>query len=110
MALKLWSGERVVISCWLEGGGYETSMENIERLKPLLVRARNDATRDVEHARADRGPNQDAAAHTPALDFIKAFEVGAGRYSSASLHPQDVNLNPGSRQSEHGFDRELSLY
>jgi hypothetical protein len=78
MALKLWSGERVVISCWLEGGGYETSMENIERLKPLLVRARNDATRDVERARADRGPNQDAAAHTPALDFIKAFEVARG--------------------------------
>jgi integrase len=63
----------------LESGGYETSMENIERLKPLLVRARNDATRDVELARA--GDYEKIAdltkmppRTTPALDFMRAFE------------------------------------
>jgi hypothetical protein len=63
----------------LESGGYQTSMENIERLEPLLVRARNDAARDVELARA--GDYEKIAdltkippRTTPALDFMKAFE------------------------------------
>jgi hypothetical protein len=36
----------------LESGGYDASMNNIERLKPLLVQARKEAIADVEHARA----------------------------------------------------------
>jgi hypothetical protein len=36
---------------WLEKGGYDASIENIERLKPLLLRARNEAAKDVERAR-----------------------------------------------------------
>ncbi|WMT76319.1 DUF6538 domain-containing protein [Bradyrhizobium sp. Ash2021] len=64
---------------WLESGGYEASMENIERLKPLLVRARNEATKDVERALAGDyrpSPELEGAPRrtTPALDFIRAFE------------------------------------
>ncbi len=64
---------------WLEKGGYEVSMENIERLKPLLLRARNEATKDVERARAgDYQPSRDLEGlprrTTPGLDFVRAFE------------------------------------
>ncbi|OSJ32167.1 hypothetical protein BSZ19_20240 [Bradyrhizobium japonicum] len=63
----------------LERGGYEVSVENIELLKPLLVRARNEATKDVERARSGdyalsadlRGVPQRT---TPALDFVREFE------------------------------------
>ena len=63
----------------LESGGYEVSMANIERLVPLLVRARKEAAQDVEHARvgdyekiADLTKIPPRA--TPALDFIATFE------------------------------------
>jgi integrase len=63
----------------LEGGGYEVSFENIERLKPLLIRARNEATKDVERAlTGDYRPSPELEGiprrTTPALDFISAFE------------------------------------
>ncbi|MET4322581.1 DUF6538 domain-containing protein [Bradyrhizobium sp. RT5a] len=63
----------------LQGAGYDTTAENVERLVPLLVRARKEAARDVEHARAgeydkvvdlSRVPPRT----TPVLDFIDAFE------------------------------------
>jgi hypothetical protein len=63
----------------LESGGYDASMANIERLKPLLVQARREAIEDVEHARAGEYKKiADLSSipprTTPALDFIKAFE------------------------------------
>ncbi|MDP3074883.1 DUF6538 domain-containing protein [Bradyrhizobium sp.] len=64
---------------WLEKGGYEVSTENVERLKPLLLRARNEATKDVERALAgDYRPSPEVEGApqrtTPALDFITKFE------------------------------------
>ena len=69
---------------WLEKGGYEASMENIERLKPLLIRARNEATKDVERALAgDYRPSLELEGAprgtTPALDFIRSFEEYAAK-------------------------------
>jgi integrase len=63
----------------LESGGYDVSMKNIERLKPLLIQARKEAIEDVEHARAGEYKKiADLSSipprTTPALDFIKAFE------------------------------------
>lgn len=63
----------------LEAGGYESSPANVERLVPLLIRARREAAADVEHARVgefheladlDQFPKRT----TPALDFHAAFE------------------------------------
>lgn len=63
----------------LESGGYEASPANIERLVPLLIRARREAASDVEHARIgefdeltdlDKFPKRT----TPALDFLTEFE------------------------------------
>jgi site-specific recombinase XerD len=63
----------------LERGGYELSFDNVERLVPLLVKARKDAAQDVEHARA--GEYEKIAdlskippRTTPALDFLRTFE------------------------------------
>jgi hypothetical protein len=63
----------------LESGGYDASFANIERLVPLLIKARKEAAQDVEHARAgeyekladlSRAPSRT----TPALDLIDGFE------------------------------------
>jgi hypothetical protein len=63
----------------LDRGGYDTSMANVERLMPLLAKARTEAASDVEYARdgkyekiADLTKIPPRAA--PALDFVKAFE------------------------------------
>ena len=68
----------------LESGGYQASMENIERLVPLLVKARREAAQDVEHARV--GEYEKIAdltkipeRTTPALDFVAAFEEYAAK-------------------------------
>lgn len=63
----------------LEEGGYGASPENLDRLKPLLLKARADAARDVEHARLgeyDRVTDLSKmpARTTPVLDFLAAFE------------------------------------
>ena len=81
LRMHLWDEESVELDAidLLEGGGYDASMENVERLKPLLIQARKEAIEDVEHARA--GEYKKIAdlsvippRTTPALDFIKAFE------------------------------------
>ena len=64
---------------WLERGGYDVSIKHIERLKPILLRARIDATKDVEPALAgDYRPSPELEGiprrTTPALDFVRAFE------------------------------------
>ncbi|GAA0005879.1 hypothetical protein BRDID11002_58830 [Bradyrhizobium diazoefficiens] len=63
----------------LESGGYAATEENVERLVPLLVKARREATLDVEHART--GDYEKVAdlskvppRTTPALDFVDGFE------------------------------------
>jgi integrase len=63
----------------LESGGYDASPGNVERLVPLLVRARREAVSDVEHARAGEYDkvadlSKIPARTVPALDFIAAFE------------------------------------
>jgi site-specific recombinase XerD len=81
LRMHLWDEESVELDAidLLEGGGYDASMENVERLKPLLIQARKEAIEDVEHARA--GEYKKIAdlsvippRTTPALDFIRAFE------------------------------------
>lgn len=68
----------------LEAGGYDTSPANVERLVPLLLKARQDAAADVEHARVG---DYDKVADltkipertTPALDFVAGFEEYAAK-------------------------------
>ncbi len=85
----------------LESGGYEVSMANIERLVPLLVRARKEAAQDVEHARvgdyekiADLTKIPPRA--TPALDFLKVFEeyVANGGLKGGSTGPTAKRWRP----------------
>ncbi|MCK1667965.1 DUF6538 domain-containing protein [Bradyrhizobium sp. 153] len=68
----------------LESGGYDTSMANVERLVPLLAKARKDGAQDVEYARL--GEHEKIAdlskippRTTPALDFVRAFEEYASK-------------------------------
>jgi site-specific recombinase XerD len=63
----------------LESGGFARSEANIERLVPLLVRARREAASDIEHARVGEYEKitdltKLPARTTPALDFMTAFE------------------------------------
>src|ERR1700753_441094 len=68
----------------LERGGYDASPANVERLVPLLLKARQDAAADVEHARV--GDYEKIAdltkipeRTTPALDFVAGFEEYAAK-------------------------------
>jgi integrase len=81
LRMRAWDEESLHLDAidLLDSGGYDASMKNIERLKPLLVQARKEAIADVEHARdgeyekisdLTKIPPRTA----PALDFVKAFE------------------------------------
>jgi site-specific recombinase XerD len=68
----------------LESGGFARSEANIDRLVPLLVRARREAASDIEHARVGEYDKVTdltklPARTTPALDFVTAFEEYAAK-------------------------------
>ncbi|PZA10763.1 hypothetical protein DNX69_15560 [Rhodopseudomonas palustris] len=68
----------------LEKGGYDVSPENVERLKPLLEKARGDAVKDLQHARLGEYDQiadltKIPSRTTPALDLIRAFEEFAAK-------------------------------
>ncbi|UPJ28962.1 DUF6538 domain-containing protein [Bradyrhizobium sp. CW1] len=68
----------------LKSGGYAASPANVERLVPLLMRARKEAASDVEYARLGEYDKitdltKIPERTTPALDFLAAFQEYAAK-------------------------------